>query len=181
MLDNLIERALKMAIDAHEGQTRKGSGVPYITHPFAVCIILARVGADDYLVAAGLLHDTVEDTAIELEDIEAEFGSRVAQLVAGASEPDKSLSWEERKQHTIAYLSTASMDVRLLTCADKLHNVQSMRRDFEVLGDELWNRFTRGKADQEWYYRSIVKSLRTEGTFPLLEELEGEVDALFGI
>ncbi|KPV45232.1 phosphohydrolase [Alicyclobacillus ferrooxydans] len=177
---DIIERAIQVAIDAHRGQTRKGSEIPYITHPIAVGFILARAGASDEIIAAGILHDTVEDTTLTEEDIERQFGSNVARLVAGASEPDKSLSWKERKDHTIDYLKAAPEDVRLLTCADKLHNIRSIRRDMETMGDSLWDRFKRGKPHQEWYYRSVIDSLGTQGTFELLEELRTEVDAVFG-
>lgn len=177
---DVIERAIQVAIEAHQGQNRKGTHIPYITHPLAVGIILAKAGADDQVVAAGILHDTVEDTMLSLADIEENFGRRIAGLVEGASEPDKSLPWKERKEHTIAYLKTAPMDVRMLACADKLHNIRSIKRDHDALGDELWSRFNRGKADQEWYYRNLVESLGFNEGFKLLEQLRSGVDEVFG-
>ncbi|MCF8565742.1 HD domain-containing protein [Alicyclobacillus tolerans] len=176
---DVIERAIQVAIEAHQGQNRKGTDMPYITHPLAVGIILAKAGADDQVVA-GILHDTVEDTMLSLADIEENFGRRIAGLVEAASEPDKSLPWKERKEHTIAYLKTAPLDVRTLACADKLHNIRSIKRDHDAIGDELWSRFNHGKADQEWYYRNVVESLGVNDGFKLLEQLRSGVDEVFG-
>jgi hypothetical protein len=176
----LVDLAIEVAAVAHQSQHRKGSTVPYIAHPFAVGMILARAGCDDEVVAAGILHDILEDTDITLEVIEEKFGNRVAQLVAAASEPDKSLAWEERKRHTLDFLKTAQRDIRMLVCADKLHNVRSIRRDIEAIGESVWEKFNRGKCDQEWYYTNIVESLGYKGGFKLLDELREEVDFVFG-
>ncbi len=176
---DLIEKAIMVASKAHDGQYRKLTNIPYITHPLGVSLILMRIGAREELVAAGILHDTVEDTELTLADIKDGFGDEVAELVDGCSEPDKSLSWEARKEHTISVLQTASEDTRTVVCADKLHNIRSIIRDYEDQGEQVWSRFNRGKEKQEWYYRNVVKSLGHASTFPLLEELKKEVDILF--
>ncbi|PLR92020.1 HD domain-containing protein [Bacillus sp. T33-2] len=175
----LIDKALQVASRAHQNQFRKQTDIPYVSHPAAVGMILLKAGYSEEVVAAGILHDTVEDTDITLQDIEQEFGSKIAEIVEGCSEPDKSLSWEERKEHTIEFLKTASAEIRAVACADKLHNLQSVRRDYALVGDSVWNRFKRGRLQQEWYYRSLVDSLGSESNFPLLEELRQEVDRLF--
>nr|WP_275695487.1 HD domain-containing protein [Fredinandcohnia sp. SECRCQ15] len=169
-----------MASRAHDGQYRKRTKTPYISHPISVGLILMKAGYRDELVAAAILHDTVEDTELTLNDIEQTFGRTLSTIVEGCSEPDKSLTWDERKEHTIEFLKTAPEDIRVVSCADKLHNVQSIIRDFEHEGDQVWERFNRGKDKQEWYYRSIIKSLGFESTFPLLKELENAVEILFG-
>jgi (p)ppGpp synthase/HD superfamily hydrolase len=175
----IVEKALQTASKAHEGQYRKLTDIPYITHPVAVGMLLMKAGYLDDVVAAGILHDTVEDTALTLEDLKREFGEKIAEIVAGCSEPDKSLSWEKRKEHTIDFLKTASMEIRAVACADKLHNIRSIRSDYEQVGDAVWDRFKRGKEKQKWYYTNVVESLGTEGNFSLLEELSKEVDLLF--
>jgi (p)ppGpp synthase/HD superfamily hydrolase len=177
---NLIEKAIITATKAHEKQFRKKTKIPYIIHPYSVGMILMKNGCKDELVAAGLLHDTVEDTDITLEDIEREFGSTVAEIVKGCSEPDKKLSWEERKEHTLAELKTASLDIRLVACADKIHNIRSIRDDLTVQGKSVWKKFSRGKIKQEWYYKGLVESLGYASRFELLEQLEEEVELLFG-
>jgi (p)ppGpp synthase/HD superfamily hydrolase len=176
---DLIEKALKIASIAHEGQYRKNTKVPYIAHPVAVGMILQKAGYRDEMVAAGILHDTVEDTDLSMEDIEREFGKKVAIIVEGCSEPDKSLSWEERKEHTIAFLKTATEEIRVVACADKLHNVRSIREGVEQSGEVVWSRFNRGIKEQEWYYRNVVESLGYATRFPLLEELVKEIERLF--
>ena len=108
------------------------------------------------------------------------FGAKIAKIVEGSSEPDKSLPWKERKEHTIEFLKTASDEVRAIVCADKLHNIRSIIRDYEEVGEEVWKRFNAGKEQQKWYYTNVVESLGTQSTFDLLKELQKEVDRLFG-
>ncbi|MFP3499856.1 HD domain-containing protein, partial [Pseudomonas sp. SIMBA_059] len=83
------------------------------------------------------LHDTIEDTDATYEQIVQEFGERVANLVLAASEHDKSLPWEERKQQTINSLSTASLEEIQIIIADKLHNLRSIREELERQGDDV--------------------------------------------
>ncbi|MEH7235084.1 HD domain-containing protein [Bacillus sp. JJ1562] len=176
---DMIEKAIIVASRAHDGQYRKLTKIPYITHPLSVGLILMKINSRKELVAAGILHDTVEDTELSIEDIKDGFGDEVAALVNGCSEPDKSLPWEARKEHTISFLRTASEDTRTVVCADKLHNIRSIIHDYEDQGEEVWRRFSRGKEKQEWYYRSVIESLGHATTIPLLEELKKEVDRLF--
>jgi (p)ppGpp synthase/HD superfamily hydrolase len=178
---DVIEKALQVASLAHEKQYRKRTRIPYIIHPVAVGLLLMKAGYDDDLIAAGILHDTIEDTDLTLVDLEVSFGKKIAEIVAGCSEPDKSLSWKDRKEHTIEFLKTASEEIRVVACADKLHNIKSIRRDYEQQGNEVWERFNAGKHQQEWYNRNIVKSLGALSTFNLLKELQVEVDRLFSI
>jgi (p)ppGpp synthase/HD superfamily hydrolase len=176
---DVIEKALKTAAKAHEKQYRKGIDIPYITHPVAVGMILMKAGYSEELVAVGILHDTVEDTELSLQDIEQLFGRNIAQMVEGCSEPDKSLSWEERKKHTIDYLGAAPEEIRVVACADKLHNIRSIASDIEQFGEQVWGRFKRGKEQQEWYYTHVIESLGMQSNFQLLDELKIEVERLF--
>ncbi|TWE04981.1 HD domain-containing protein [Neobacillus bataviensis] len=176
---DVIEKALQIAAKAHANQRRKGSDIPYITHPVAVGMILMKAGYNDILIAAGILHDTVEDTDLTLGEIEHEFGAEIAEIVEGCSEPDKSLSWDQRKLHTIEYLKRAPSDIRTVACADKLHNIRSISNDYQRIGDEIWSKFNAGKEKQEWYYNHIVDSLKSQNSFSLVEELEKAVHNLF--
>jgi (p)ppGpp synthase/HD superfamily hydrolase len=176
---DIVEKALQLASKLHEGQYRKNTDIPYITHPVAVGMLLVKNGYSEEIVAAGILHDTVEDTPITLEEIKKEFGENIAEIVEGSSEPNKSLSWKERKEHTIDFLKTASEDIRAVVCADKLHNIRSIIRDYEQVGEEVWGRFNAGKEQQKWYYKNIVESLGSQSTFDLLTELRNEVNKLF--
>ena len=158
---NHIEEAIEIAAQAHDGQVRKGTSTPYITHPYAVGLILMDAGCSESLVIAGILHDTVEDTDLTLECIRKNFGNHVAEIVDGCSE-NKSLRWRERKSECIEALKTATTEVCIVTCADKLHNLRTVISEFDNIGDVVWERFHGGLEAQEWYYRSVLDSLRTQ-------------------
>nr|WP_263323418.1 HD domain-containing protein [Neobacillus sp. Marseille-Q6967] len=176
---DVIEKALQVASIGHKNQVRKNTDIPYITHPVTVGIMLMKAGYSDELVAAAILHDTVEDTSITLEKIQQEFGPGIAEIIEGCSEPDKSLPWKNRKEHTIEFLKTASEEIRVVVCADKLHNIRSIIKDYEQIGDNVWERFNAGKEQQKWYYTNVVKSLGHLSSFHLLTELQKEVAQLF--
>jgi (p)ppGpp synthase/HD superfamily hydrolase len=177
---SLTDKAIGFAASAHRNQIRKASDTPYISHPFSVGMILQKAGCEEELVVAGLLHDTLEDTETTEADLQKEFGNRVLDLVKGCSEPDKSLSWEDRKQHTIDALKTAPIDICLVTCADKLHNIRTLIEDNKEMGDALWTCFKRGKEKQEWYYTSILSVLKGKlADHPLVVALEEEIISLF--
>ena len=176
---NIVEKALQIASKSHRNQCRKNTDIPYITHPVTVGMMLMKAGYEDDIIAAGILHDTVEDTELTLKDIEREFGPRIASIVEGCSEPDKSLPWMERKEHTIEFLKTASEEIRVVACADKIHNIRSIIKDYEQQGDVVWNIFNAGKEQQAWYYTNIVDSLGHKSTFPLQKELVVEINLLF--
>jgi (p)ppGpp synthase/HD superfamily hydrolase len=152
----MIFDAVEYAARAHRDHFRKGTKIPYIIHPISVAKILIEYDCLEEVIIAGLLHDTIEDTAVTLEDIRRSFGEKVASLVKAASEPDKSDTWENRKRHTIEYLKTAPMDVLLLSCADKLDNIRSIKEDYERFGESVWKRFRRAKDSQEWYYGALA-------------------------
>jgi len=182
--EDVINRAIEVAAKAHEGQVRKGTDIPYISHPYAVGMMLAEAGCSPDVVAAGILHDTVEDTYVTLDYLRANFGEKIASIVEGCSEPHKSAAWEERKKHTLEYLRTAPWEVRVVACADKLHNVRSIANDYRQVGNAVWQRFKRGKREQEWYYRGLVEALCDTPTgqpeVPFCPALRAEVNALFG-
>ena len=180
----MIDLAIEVAVRAHKNQVRKGTDLPYITHPLAVGMLLAKAGCPDEVIAAGILHDIIEDTSMTLDSIREKFGEEVATIVKGVSEPDKSLPWEDRKRHTVEFLKTASLEVRLVACADKLHNIRTIATEYETIGDHIWERFKRGRADQEVYYRDLVQSLcnkaDTQTYESLFQQLNNEVENLFG-
>jgi (p)ppGpp synthase/HD superfamily hydrolase len=184
MSSNLIFRAVEFATRAHTGQVRKVVKIPYIVHPLAVASILIEHGCRDELVAAGVLHDTIEDTLVDLEELRRLFGNDVARLVEGVSEPDhRTGTWEERKAYTIEHLRMAPMEILLLSSADKLDNIRTLRAHYEKYGDAVFNHFKRGKAEQAWYYRSIgeilVSRMEGEPSGSLFTEFQAEVQRLF--
>ncbi|MDD3627322.1 MAG: HD domain-containing protein [bacterium] len=167
----MIFKAIKFAADAHTGQFRKGTKIPYISHPINVMKILCEYDCSQDVIIAGILHDTVEDTSVTIEHIEEVFGKNVSDIVRGASEPEKlkkdpqtNVSWKERKQHTIDFIKKdATLEQLLVSCADKLDNSHAILDDFNKLGDKLWKRFNAGKDEQKWYYSELSKAFRKQG------------------
>ena len=172
-----INRAFLFALYAH-GEQRRKDGLPYIVHPFEVGMTLARNGADEALVCAGLLHDTIEDAYITPEQLRAAFDEEVAELVLEDSE-DKSKNWEERKTAAIRSLYTGSCSHRMLMCADKLANLRSIRDRLAEEGDAVWSRFSRGKDKQAWLFRETAKALSPLEGLPMYEELKALTRAIF--
>jgi (p)ppGpp synthase/HD superfamily hydrolase len=167
--------ALAYAARVHEGQPRKGTEVPYVSHVLGVCaIVLEEGGGEDEAIAA-LLHDAVEDGGglPVLEDIRRRFGERVADIVLACTDTDETPKppWKRRKEHYIAHLRTAGRDSRRVSCADKLYNARSILRDYRNEREELWNRFNASSDEVLWYYRELVEVFRPDGT-PLARELE---------
>lgn len=179
----LIDRAIEVAAKAHREQNRKDTDIPYISHPFAVAMLLMKEGCSEEVILAGLLHDTLEDTDIESDFICSNFGENVAAIVTGCSEPDKSLSWEDRKKHTLEVLTNASREIKLVVCADKLHNIRSVASGYQELGEKVWERFKRGKSQQEWYHKGLVKALCNQlDGYPegsIFHQFADEVDTVF--
>jgi len=178
-----IFKAIEVATKAHAGQFRKGTSLPYILHPLGVGRILIEYDFPEEVVIAGILHDTIEDTSVTLKDILKFFGRNVKRIVEGVSEPNRSDTWKIRKQHTIDYLKTASIDVLLVTCADKLDNIKAIKEDYNKIGDALWKRFNAKKDKQEWYYKSLARSFLGRSKerigVSLFKEFSNEVKLVF--
>ena len=155
--------AITFATKKHDGQRRKVDQLPYISHPYRVAMLLIQQGYPEHIVIAGLLHDVVEDTETTLDEIKEKFGEKVASLVDFASEPDKTLAWEDRKLHTIQAIKQAPIEAKLVVCADKIDNLTSILENEKKLGTQIWDSFKKGRDSQQWYYNNIYASL-TENT-----------------
>ena len=179
---DIKEKAKMFAIQAHMGQVRKSEpDKPMIMHPIGVGQLLESFGYDDNVVAAGYLHDVVEDTKYTIEDIEKKFGKDIANLVMGASEPDKSLSWEDRKRHTIEETKKLPLRNKLVICADKINNLEDLFLKFEKSGNIDLSAFKRGEESQRWYYTSIYESLISgeDKDLPIFIRLKDILDKVF--
>jgi Guanosine polyphosphate pyrophosphohydrolases/synthetases len=179
---NRLDIAIEFAATAHQTQYRKGTPTPYISHPYGVAMILSSYSCSENAIIAALLHDVLEDTDVTEQQLIEQFGPEVTVIVKACSEPDKSLSWEERKTHTIDNIPNEPLEVRLVACADKLHNLRSMKRDSQTLGPELWTRFKRGKKEQAWYYKGLADAFaktKDEQQHPLFTEFINEVNDFF--
>jgi len=187
ILTDRFEQALILANQLHANQVRKGVGTPYISHLLAVSSLVLENGGSENEVIAALLHDAVEDQGGKstLELIRSEFGNEVAAIVSGCSDADTipKPPWRERKEAYLKHLANASPSVRLVSVADKLHNARATLRDYQVLGEELWGRFTGGKDGTLWYFRSLVVVFSSFGFSPLLNEfirVVAEIECIAG-
>ncbi|EUJ32267.1 HD domain-containing protein [Listeria cornellensis] len=154
----MYQRASDFAEQAHRMQRRKITGEPYFSHPRNVAQLLHDAGFREEVVAAGFLHDVVEDTPVTLDEIRAAFGVEVAELVASHTE-DKSQSWEERKSHTIDVVRTGTLEQKAIIVADKLDNLRSIKYALSSEGNKVWGYFKRGYDLQKWYNESVVANM----------------------
>ena len=185
----VVDKAMKFAVKKHAGGIRKGSNTPYIMHPAEAGAIAAGLTEDREVIAAAILHDTLEDTDTSREELISAFGTRIANMVAEESEDKRAdrpaeSTWEERKRETIDRLRTAGHEAKLLTLADKLSNIRAMERDSEREGAAFWNRFNqKDPARHAWYYRTLLEIFlgdeALKGT-QACREYEYRVNRVFG-
>ena len=177
----MIDKAITFATKAHTGQFRKGTSLPYIFHPMEVGMIVARMTDDPEVIAAAVLHDTVEDCqSVSMSVIRQEFGDRIADLVCAESE-DKSKTWKERKAHTLETLAEEKdASVKLIALGDKLSNLRSLYRDYNHEGESVWERFNmKDKKMQGWYYLGLCDSMKDMSGYPEYTEFCDLVNKVF--
>mgnify|MGYP005858074437 CR=1 FL=1 len=177
----LLKQALDWAAVWHRGQRRKyppfldprtGEGdavVPYVSHVAGVVAILSRHGFRDVVLAAGALHDVMEDCGVTYAELAARFGAEVADLVRHASEEDKSASWEERKRRYLERFPGKPWDAQAITLADKIDNLQSIVVCATSFGDP-WPLFKRGRDAQLARYRELLTLAHALPTHALIDE-----------
>lgn len=138
---SIISKALVFAMKAHGNKVRKGDGKPYIIHTIEVALIVAKVINNDYVIAAALLHDTVEDTETTLSEIEKEFGYTTKKIVEDVTEKDKSLPWRERKLAAIEHIKEMEEWSLIVKTADKLQNLRSLYSAIIQNGAQVLDKF----------------------------------------
>ena len=163
MFTDKINFALKIAAKAHQGQNRKGTDIPYISHPVAVGMIISQYTNDEATIVAGILHDILEDVnpAIYSEaDMRRDFGDEITDIVKDVSEPKTAgqpkLPWKERKESYLKRLGNSYyIEAYIVAVADKIHNLTDILKDYDQFGDEIWHRFNTSEQDILWYYREV--------------------------
>lgn len=189
MLTQRIANALALAVEAHDGQKRKGTNIPYVAHPMAVAAIALDYGATEDQAIAALLHDVLEDGGAHYAPIIRErFGEAVLAIVEGCTDgvPDaqgKKADWQERKQHYLDHLGTTTAEIILVSGADKLHNARAIVSDLQSLGAEVFDRFTAKREGTLWYYRQLA-GIFSRRNAPMARQLEAtvaEMERLAGI
>jgi len=162
MKKDKINYAIKLASVLHEKHYRKTDNTPYISHPYAVGLILSMADCEEEIIIAGILHDVVEDTDIGIDEIREKFGNRVAEIIHLCTEYDKTLPWEIRKKEVVKKLESAPIEVKYVKLADVLHNLKSIYESMAEMKDDIWINFNAGKEKQKWYYSEIIKILFEE-------------------
>jgi (p)ppGpp synthase/HD superfamily hydrolase len=175
----LLKRALDQAAVWHREQRRKypTAEVPYVSHPAGVALTLARHGFDDEVLAAGALHDVMEDCHVTHDALAKLFGPRVASLVQAVSEEDKSLSWEERKRVHLERLAHESWDAKAIATADKIDNFASILVCAHDHGDP-WAMFKRGRGAQIDRFDAFARMLDALPPHPLCAEYRAGLEAV---
>ena len=179
---SLLDRAIIFAVKAHSGTERRGKSFPYIVHPMEAMEIVSTMTSDPELLAAAALHDTVEDTDVTVEELRAEFGDRVAGIVAAESDSTEGdLDWHARKQAALDRLRKADRDVKVVALGDKLSNMRAIARDYADMGEKLWSLFhASDPSEHAWRYHALADALRElEGT-AAFREFEDLIDKVFG-
>lgn len=188
-----INHALAFAAKHHDQQVRKGTRLPYLTHPANVALILTRYGCDETTVVAGILHDVVEDCVSKdysremLEErIGSKFGTDVLDTVLAVTQRNHDddgaeFTAEERKDDYLARLAFANERARWVCAADKLHNANTILSDLKRTEwpENVWSRFKVGKQGTLRWYRKVHERLHELGfVAPIMPELERTVVAL---
>jgi (p)ppGpp synthase/HD superfamily hydrolase len=178
----LLKRALDRASVWHRDQKRKypGADVPYVSHVAGVTAILARHAFDDEVLAAGALHDVLEDCGVTHEELSRLFGARVADLVRAVSEEDKSLPWEERKARYLERFRHAPWEAQAIGIADKIDNFASIVVCAAEHGDP-WSMLKRGRDAQLRAFEAFASVVAGLPEHPLCSELQGALAALRAI
>lgn len=181
-----LHEALDYAAEAHNGQVRKQTTIPYLSHLLGVCSLVLEYGGDEDQAIAGLLHDVIEDCGeAHRRGVPERFGARVGMIVEGCTDgtPDETGAkspWRDRKEAYLAHLREAPADVLLVSACDKLHNARAIVADRRVVGDVVFDRFKAGRDGTVWYYRELagIFSERLSADHPLSIELSTTVAQL---
>ena len=184
-MGNLFDRACKYSIEKHSNQLRK-DGSLYILHPFEVATIASTMTSDEEVLAAAVLHDTVEDTDSTFDDINELFGDKIANLVKKETEnqyPDltKEESWILRKKEAITKLKeTNDINFKIIYLSDKLANIRSLYRDYDNNGMKAFDRFNvKDISIQGWYYNELLSCFKELENYDAYKEFKEKIDYVF--
>jgi (p)ppGpp synthase/HD superfamily hydrolase len=161
----LIADATAFALEAHRGQRRKGTKIPYVSHVIRVCGLVLEHGGDARQAAAGLLHDTIEDCGATEAELRKRFGADVAQMVRALSDvlegdtPRNKSPWLKRKQRYVAHLRRVPKRTRLVSACDKLDNLRALVDDVATSGVRTLRRFSGSPRQIRWYYEEVIDAL----------------------
>ncbi len=188
MMTDLVSEAIVFSTIAHDGMRRRKSAAPYILHPLEVGAVVGTMTDNQEVIAAGILHDVVEDAGITIEEIGEKFGKRVMELVASETENKREElpaeeTWRIRKEESLEKLKASDdVEVLMLWIGDKLSNIRTIYRDFLVEGSAVWNKFHQSDVNvQAWYYRSVMKYTERLSDTLAWKEYKTLVEKIFGV
>lgn len=156
----VVRQALQVSARAHDGQFRKGGEVPYIVHPVSVALILAEFTEDEATLAAGLLHDVLEDCpdVYSEEQMREDFGNLITDTVKAVTKDLTITDWHISNEKYLEKLRASKNGRAIMVCAaDKINNLTDTLEDPEVQTPEIWDKFTGSKEDQFWWYSSVYQ------------------------
>lgn len=180
LLSPKFAEALQFANEIHIAQARKGLGAPYISHLMAVSALVLEFGGNETQGIAALLHDSAEDCGGRkmLETVRVMFGDDVAEIVDActdsfAESPEEKSAWRPRKEAYLLRLADKSPEAKLVSCADKLHNLSNTLRDIQIEGVPAWKArmatTTNGQAEKQlWYYGGCLDALSKGWDAPIV-------------
>jgi len=148
-----IFKAFAVAKKLHSGQFRKGCDVPYWTHLRDVAALVKKHGGSRDQIVAALFHDAIEDQNVTRSWVSETAGEEVGRMVSECSKADGIENWDVRFKEYSDRLLICSEDTRLVVLADKVSNLTDISKDYDVLGDELWSRFSKGSETINQYIR----------------------------
>jgi (p)ppGpp synthase/HD superfamily hydrolase len=180
-LSEKYSEAVGYAASAHAEQVRKGTNIPYISHPIAVSALVVEHGGNEVQAIAALLHDVLEDCGAHHAPVIAErFGSEVLKIVEALTDgvPDENgdkADWRKRKELYLAHLENADPDVVIVSACDKLHNAIAIADDHSLIGEAVFERFSQPKCSTVWYYKELARVI--SGRLGSDHRLVGKLDA----
>lgn len=171
---DVLETAACIAVAAHKEQVRKTDSTPYVVHPFMVAFTLKSHNFSSEVIAAALVHDVLEDTDVTEAILRGKLGDEVTDIVVAVTE-DKDLAWHDRKKKYIGSVQNGSENVKAVSIADKIHNLESLLDGYAQQGPALWEKFSKGKKEKLWFEHELLKMFQETWDHPLVAEYEALV------
>lgn len=176
---NKVEQAIYFATKAHMGQKRKTENIDMIFHPMTVGYMLKDNKMEDECIIAGLLHDVIEDTKYTGQDVINEFGIEAYNIIEEVSEDKSIKNWKERKIKAIEKIKNASFNGKMVECADKIHNLETLYDIYLKEGQKVWDNFNSTKEEQKWYYtemyNAVISGINTNDLIKRYEKILNKV------
>lgn len=179
--NEIIEIAIEIILKAHKNQIRKLDNRIYISHPIEVGNYLMDEKMPAYIIAAGILHDTIEDTYHDeksLRKVFDKYDTRIVDYVLNVTE-NKSLSWEQRKINAAIKVYNSDFYTKVLKCADCLSNINATLNEYNNLGENIWSHFNRGKEMQRQKDKIVLNALKEITGLEIYRKLEDKTNLLF--